>query len=454
MKNFAYAFLSTLLLASNLYGVTLSPNTLNNSLIIYNSNVGLVHEERKLVLQKHEKQIIYEDVASSINTDSVNVNFPKEMTLYSQQYRFDKLTQNKLLNAHIGKSIHVKVMKDALDFKIIQATLLSNGGASCVVRNKDEIIIVASKNIIFKSIPPELITKPSLVWNINTNKNINTQMNVDYLINNITWKSNYILNLEKDIAHLTGWITINNRSGKHFKHTNLHVLAGDINRARQPRQNYRIRKSMARMAEAAPTVEHKAHEGYHFYTIPFKVTLSNNETTQVKFISQNNIKVQRKYTTTMSNPNYLNSEINHDVTQYINLKGLDIPLPKGIVRTYSKLKETSILLGESRIKHTPKDTPISLKLGKNFDVKVKETILNHDQGNWNLDVDVKYSIKNSSDEVKNITLLIPFNKNDGSQVKSDEKYTFTKGNLVTFKLKVNAQSTKEFKVFYKTKVTN
>ena len=452
MNLLSFTTLSSILLSATLFGVTLSPSNSDNSLIIYNSNIGLVHENRKLKLKKSDTEIIYEDVASSINTDSVNVSLPHSITLFSQQYRYDKLTQKKLINAHIGKKISVKIMKDSQTFKTIQATLLSNDGASCIVKSNGKIIIVASKNIIFQSIPTELITKPSLVWNVQTKKNINEEISIDYLMNHITWKSDYILNLHEDEADLTGWITINNRSGKNFKQTNLHVLAGEINRAKKAKNNYMVAKSMSAVQYDSPEVAHQAHEGYHFYTVPFKVDIANNETTQIKFISQRDIKVKRKYTATMNNPNYLSGERNHDVTQFITIKGLDYPLPKGIVRTYSQLKTTNILLGESSLKHTPKDSPLSLKVGKNFDVKVKETLLNYDKGNWNLDVDIEYSIKNDSDEVKTVEILVPFNKKDGSKIKSDKKYIFTKGNLVTFHIKVNAQSTKKFKVYYTTKV--
>ena len=451
MKTLSLALLSSAILTSCAFGVTLNPKTTNNSLIIYNSNIGLVHESRELNLKESDKEIIYEDVASTINTDSVNVDLPSGISLYSQQYRFDKLTQKKLLDAHIGKKISARVEDNEKNYKTIQATLLSNDGNNAIVKTDDNIIITLNnKNIIFTSIPDELITKPSLVWNVSSDNDVKSKISIDYLINKINWKSNYILNLKKDKADLTGWITINNRSGKAFKNTNLFVLAGEINRARTPRVQYLATKSM-RMDSAPVPVNHQAHEGYHFYTVPFKVNLANNEKTQIKFITLNNIDVKRKYSTRMNNPNYLKGEITHDVIQSVTFKGLKYPLPKGVVRTYSKLKNTNILLGESSLKHTPKNTNISLKLGKNFDIKVKETMINFDNGTWNLDIDVNYSIKNSSNETKIIKVLVPFNKNDGSKVTSDEKFTYTKGNLVTFKMKIKADSTKEFKVHFKTK---
>jgi hypothetical protein len=450
MKTLHLSILSSVLLSSTLFGATLSPNNTQSSLIIYNSNIGLVHEQRDLHLKKDETKIIYEDVASSINTDSINISLPDSITLFSQQYRYDKLTQKKLLDAHIAKEVQVRVEDDTKIYKTLNGILLSNNGSKSIIKTNDNIITVKSDNIIFKSIPNELITKPSLVWNIKNKKEVDSKISLDYIINRITWKSDYVLNIKQNKANLSGWITINNNSGKSFKETSLHVLAGEINRANKPKKLYKIVRTMAVM-DSAPTASHKAYQGYHLYTVPFSVTLANNEKTQLKFISQNDIHIERNYSSTLSNPNHLNGEINHAVLQYIKLDKLKYPLPKGVVRSYSKLKDTNILLGESKIAHTPKETPISLKIGKNFDVKVKETLLNRNDEHWSLNVDVKYSVKNSSDELKIIKLIIPFNKNEGSKVKSKEKFTYTKGNLVTFEIKVEPLSTKTFNVHFKTK---
>ena len=450
MKILSIIAISSLFVSLN--ALTLKEDNTQSSLVIYNSNIALVHEERVLDIKKDETKIIYEDVASSINTDSVNVVLPQDISIFSQQYRFDKLTQRKLLDAHIGKKIDVRVKDNAKNYQTISAILLSNDGVKCIVKTDSKIIVtVDTKNIIFKEIPEDLITKPSLVWNISSDAYIKSTIKIDYLINNINWKSNYILKLKDDTADLTGWITIDNRSGKSFKDTDLHVLAGDINKVSQVQPRYMRQKSMAVMADSSVNVSHQAHEGYHFYTIPFKVSLSNNEKTQVKFIQEKNIDVKRKYSAKMYSPNHLKGEINHDVVQYVTFSGLKNPLPKGVVRSYSKLKKTNILLGESSLKHTPKDTPISLKLGKNFDVKVKETLVNFDDTKWQTNVDIKYTIKNSSKETKTVEILVPFNRNEGSKVTCEEKYEYTKGNLVTFNIEVQAESTQEFKVHFKTK---
>ena len=452
MKKISLSLIPTLLLIGSLSASTLSDKIQNSSLIVYNGNIGLVHEERALSVNRGDTSITYKGVASTINTDSVNIELSDSIKLYSQQYRFDRLTLAKVLQAHIGKKVQVRILKDAKNFKVIGVTLLSNDGSNSLVRTtKNEIISVASNAIIFKSIPKELITKPSLVWNIKASKNVNTTMKIDYLISSIDWKSDYVLNLHKNSADLTGWITLNNRSGKKFENAELNVLAGDINRAyRQKNMRYAKAMPTVTMAES-DSVAHVAHEGYHFYTVPFKVNIANNEKTQIKFIRKTGIYAERTYVANMANPSYMRGQQEHSVIQFVNLKGLDLPLPKGVVRTYSKLGSKNILLGESNLKHTPKDTTIKLQVGKNFDVKVKETIISRDDDKRYYDASIKYSIKNSSNELKNITILVPFNRHDDSKIKTTQNYTFTKGNLVTFNLSVFANSSKNFEVRYESK---
>ena len=275
-----------LFMANILSASTLGSDIKNNSLIVYNDNIALVHEERALSINKNDKEIIYRGVANTIDTDSVNVKLPDSVTLYSQQYRFDKLSQKKLLEAHIGKEVVVRIPKDNKNFKKVKAKLLSDSGNYSIVKTKSsEIVSVSNKDIIFKKIPTQLITKPSLVWNISAKKRLDTNIKIDYLIKNISWKSNYILNIKNNKANLDGWITISNRSGKRFEDTKLHVLAGKINRLQTSPVMYNRAVKSIRM-DSAEAIPQQAYEGYHLYSVPFRVNIANNEKTQIKFIDK------------------------------------------------------------------------------------------------------------------------------------------------------------------------
>lgn len=133
MKHLFLKIISSTALSLSAFGAVLGAQPSSNSLIVYNGGIALVHEQRALSTQKSDGSIIYEGVANTIEIDSVNVKLDDSITLYSQQYRFDKLTQKKLLEAHIGKEVEVRVMKDSKNFQILKATLLSNDGNLCIV---------------------------------------------------------------------------------------------------------------------------------------------------------------------------------------------------------------------------------------------------------------------------------------------------------------------------------
>jgi hypothetical protein len=441
MKHLSLTLFSLLLLSSSVFGASLSSQATSSSLIVYNAGIGLVHEQRNLDLDKDDRQIIYENVATSIDADSVNINLPESVTLLSQQYHFDKLSIYKLLDAHIGKKVKLK------DKEVI---LLSHSGVNALVKDvNNDIVSVLSKDIVFEKIPSSLFTKPSLVFNIDAKSSLKTEMQMEYLVKNISWQSNYILNVNEKKADLLGWISIDNTSGKAYKNTQLHVLAGDINIAKKVQTKNRYERAVNLMSDAT-NVFHQSYEGYHLYSVPFKLDINNGKT-QIKFISKKSIPIVHKYTSIMTNPLYLNTQINHNVMQSLEIQKLNFALPKGTVRTYSKLKEQTVLLGEASLNHTPINTPLSIKVGSNFDIKVKETIQQRSNTKSFLDSSVLYSLENNSDDKKTLELLIPFNKNSTSTIETSHEYAFVQGNQLSFKVDLDAKDAKNILVRFRSR---
>lgn len=444
-----YVVLTSVLLSSYALAATLSETPTHNALVVYNSNMALVHEERELKLTPNDTEIIYKDVAQSINPDSVHVTLDPSVSIFSQQYKYDKLTLPKLLQSSIDKPVTIRRRKNANEYQRLSATLLSANGNNAIVRTLDyKILSVDTKDILFDTIPKTLLTKPSLVWNINATQNLDTQIKLDYLIRNISFSSNYILNLHENSADLSGWITINNRSGKTFKDTELTLLAGDVNRVHQPTP--RVMYKNVAMADA-PAVRESSFEGYHLYTVPFKVNLANNEKTQIQFVDQKAIATQKLYEATLFNPLYLMGERKSDVAQFVSLPPLPLALPKGVIRTYGAFEGKNIFLGENQITHTPKNTPIKLKIGTNFDMKVKQTPLMRDDTKEFFDVKVRYDVQNHSDKANTITLKIPVNVQKDAKITTTQQYEIIEGNIAAFTLKVDANATKSFEVHFRSK---
>jgi len=362
------------------------------TLTIYNSNIAFVQESQEFEITKDEREFVYDGLPNTLLDNSVDIEFPKAVTLYSQSYRPKKLTQQDVTKSE------------------------------------------------------EITNK--LTFQIKSTKTLKTDVKLSYLAQNISFATDYILNINKNSADITAWVDIKNNSGKDFRNATVNFIAGDINRAYNHPQPILYRSNMSAMDKAA-IATHKAVAGYHQYTLPQKIDLNTFERTRVKLFKQSNVAIENDFIATMNNPLYLMGERSSSVTREVQLKALQRALPTGLVRIYTKDAGEKLLLGEANIANTPKNTPITLKVGKDFDTKVTQKILSRRDTNIFFDATVEYKITNNSDEDKIITLQIPFNKKSASTVNSKLKYVYTKGNLVTFTLKVKANSQRSFDVQFK-----
>ena len=99
---------------------------------------------------------------------------------------------------------------------------------------------------------------------------------LSYLTNGMSWKSDYNLVLPEkgDTVTLTGWVSIENNTGKTFEGAKIKLIAGDVNKV-EPPQNVRREKVYAMaMADsaAAPQVEEKKFDEFHMYSLPLATT--------------------------------------------------------------------------------------------------------------------------------------------------------------------------------------
>jgi hypothetical protein len=176
---------------------------------------------------------------------------------------------------------------------------------------------------------------------------------------------------------MSGWVTIDNKSGAGYKDATIKLIAGDVRRVQEARpMEYAEDISSLRMAKAAPAFEEKAFMEYHLYTLSRPSSVNNNQVKQIEFIEpalgvpvkkifiydrqQKNDKVQIKL-------EFENTKENH----------LGIALPKGKVRVFKKDPADGMLefVGEDLIDHTPRKEKLSLYIGDAFDIVPEYTPL-------------------------------------------------------------------------------
>lgn len=82
-----------------------------------------------------------------------------------------------------------------------------------------------------QSLPTSLLIKPTLVWKVETPQRLTTDFVVSYRATGFSWRATYIANLSPDETKMdfTGWVTIDNNSGKKYENALLKLIAGDVN---------------------------------------------------------------------------------------------------------------------------------------------------------------------------------------------------------------------------------
>lgn len=444
------AFGSLLLCSSLLNAATLPQQSKKLSLTLYNSDIALVHEEKELTLYKDEKRIIYEGIAKEIEMSSLYLGAPKELEVESVAFAHDLPTQEQLLRANVNKKVDIRRKKSAYEYETIPATLLGYENQRAMVQTiAGEIVNVKNSSVIFDALPKEFRLKPTLEWSVQTAQNIKSDIELEYLVNGVSFEPYYALYLDKNSSELIGSVILSNNSGADYKDAEISLLAGDINRVQESAMPlYKNARAMSLASSSDQMPQRVSIEGYHLYTLPKKISLSHGETKQLGLFEKSAINTQRKYVAQMSNPLYLRGEERSDLSMYLLLDAIDEPLLNATLRSYSKENNTTVFLGESKIKATPKGESIEVLLGRDFDLFASQTLIKRQESKESISSDILYVLKNSSQESKELTLLVAFNKKSGSLIKSDRDYSYTKGNFVTFKINLGAGASEEFSVHF------
>ena len=219
------------------------------SITIYNDNRAFVHDVREANVTAGRQKLIYEGVPKSVITPSVVPTFNGIATqLFSQNYIYDLISLNSMLKNSIDKS--VEFYTNGENPTLSSGTLLAYQPAVMVRQKGTGKILTLEKptQVIFPSVPANMITRPSLVWNIQTGRAGRLGVDLKYLTTGLTWKSDYVLNLtpqspEGKSLDLVGWITVNNRSGVAYPNARITCLAGDVNRVREPQRDFVEKKA-------------------------------------------------------------------------------------------------------------------------------------------------------------------------------------------------------------------
>ena len=361
-------------------------------LTVYSKGYAVVKDRRMMDIPKGVGTVRFTDVASTIDATSVlfkSLTDPKASVL-EQNYECDLVSAGKLLDKYIDRPIEVVTDKSVYKGKLLsfdgrQIVLDKDGDGIVMVQRADNV-----RDIRFSELPGGLLTRPTLLWLVATDKPGKQLVEVTYQTGGMGWHAEYVMVLgDKDAtADLSGWVSVDNKSGKTYRDAKLKFIAGDVRRSR-PRMSRPSsgRWATTRTSYMAP-MEEKACFEYQMYTLPRTSTVADNETKQLEmFTPARGLKVAKRF---LYNPlgelrwgrggrytdrSYGATTASKKVNVFIEFRNskenkLGIPLPAGKVRVYKQDPADKALefIGEEKIDHTPKDEDLSLRIGNAFDM--------------------------------------------------------------------------------------
>jgi hypothetical protein len=468
MKSFlSFLLVALIIISSNTVALAAAQeitSTMNDqesvAVTIYNDNLALIKDKRTVKLNTGFNKLAFSDVSAQIRPETAilrSLTNSNGFFIIEQNFDFDLLTPQKLLEKYIGQTVRVATTNYKTgEEKIEEATVLAaNNGV--VLKIGDRIETGLPGRIIYNKVPANLRERPTLVLQLNSGTSDTQKVELSYLSGGLSWKADYVAELSPndDKLDLSGWVTLTNMSGATYNNAKLQLVAGDVNRVKEEFASGMMYKDKAMpMAEAAPKMNEEGLFEYHLYTLDRPTTIAENQTKQVALLSATNIPVTKELL--FQGNNYYYGSSYGDLGQkmkvgvYVEFQNkeaskLGMPIPKGIVRVYKNDKSGNAqFIGEDSIDHTPKNEKIRLKLGDAFDVTAdkKQTDFKSTgkSGKYYYVYESAYEIviKNAKSEAVTVKVQEPI---PGDWIILDESHKHTKAtsNTAVWEIKIPAE---------------
>jgi hypothetical protein len=433
----------------------------NVAVTIYNGDLALVKDTRHVKLKTGLNALALRDVSAQIRPETAllrSINAPGSLTLIEQNFDFDLLTPEKLLEKYVGKTVSLVKTHPATGLETTeQAIVLSaNNGVVLRVGNRIESGIHGNR-IVYNDVPESLRDRPTLVTQINNKGATDQTVELSYLTGGLGWKADYVaeLNSKENMLDLSGWVTLTNTSGTSYKNAKLQLVAGDVNRVQEhyPRA-MTMRKDLVMMAEAAAPMAEESLLEYHLYSLDRPTTIAENQTKQVALLSATNVPARKELVLRGADYYYQSSYGDLGTKMKVGvfvefdnkeIAKLGMPLPKGIMRVYKKdSADNAQFVGEDNIDHTPKNEVVRLKLGESFDVTadkkqtVFKTLPRPSKGNSAFESAYEITLKNAKKEKITVTIQEPIS-GDWTIISESQAHKKVNSHLAVWKIEIPAE---------------
>ncbi|MFO0972622.1 MAG: DUF4139 domain-containing protein [Phycisphaerae bacterium] len=389
---------------------------------------AVVKQERPIEIKAGRDTIRFSDVAALIDPTTVtfeSLSDSKGTRVLDQNYQFDLVSSAKLMERYIDRPITVERVEGD-HVSTTTGTLLSTQGG-LVLRTADGVqVINGYSNVRFPDLPGGLITRPTLVWDVESAGGGTQPTRVSYQTGGMTWWADYnvVFSEGKDAnsgaLDVGAWVSIINQCGASFDDAKLKLVAGEVHRAQQQADFGAPESKLAMGRVTGGGFVEKAFFEYHLYTLGRPVTLPQNSTKQIElFPVARGVPCEKVLVYYGLGSRFLGSFAdpvtdrsyggggNKKVDVYLRFRndeksGLGIPLPAGRIRVSKRdpADQSLEFIGEDTIDHTPRDERVQIALGTAFDVvgERRQADFRVDTSRRTIDEKIEIELRNQKSE--------------------------------------------------------
>ena len=359
---------------------------------------AMIRQERAVDLKQGTNRLNFRDVAAYIDPTTVtfeSLTAPGATRVIEQSFQFDLVSTAKLMERYLDQVITVDQLAGSRVSSVTGRLLSTQGGLVLSSANGEIHAINSDQNIHFPNLPGGRMPRPTLVWDVDTDRVGRHDTRTTYQTSGITWWADYNLVFSKGADENSGfldvgaWVSILNRSGASYADAQLKLIAGDVHRAEPPPSpaQMRVFANEGVVADKVAGFVEQSFFEFHLYTLGRPTTIAENATKQIelfpavrrvpakKLLVYYGLQPGYRFYSDVATDRDLRLPMNTKVDVYLEFAnreaaGLGVPLPAGRIRVsqLDAADDALEFIGEDVIDHTPKDETVRVKLGSAFDV--------------------------------------------------------------------------------------
>jgi len=420
MKILAFVLLAISLLPTKVWAVERD----SIHMVVQQNGQALVIEVRALTLPSGAGTVALPNLPSSLlaNTLQVRAVSPGALAIQGISLTDGILNSGSLLNAYLGKQVTIIVPDGKTrDGRMQKTATVLSAQEPALFLVDGQVYAGPVDAVLYPAVPAALTAHPQVTLEFLNSGPARQKVDLSYMAREVGWSMDYVLSINKNATSglLSGWVTLTNKSGKDYDNAAVALLAGDPNSGATTQRDTMFLASpvMARAAFKAGNEIEESTMGdalfeYHIYHLKRPVSLADNQSRRVELFKSATVPLTRKLLGTAQALPY--SQPSEPIKQTLEVtlsfrnteaSGLGLALPKGTVRAVQEDNGARYALGTESWSHIPVGAPVSVRLGKVFDVNVERVMTEYEKtGKNSYRVTWELHITNAKKEAQRVTL--------------------------------------------------